>query len=141
MKKLSTYLNRLFSSPERDLTVSELFTYPQETLGFKLASFLYDNSVDTHPVPEKEDIYRLLLTRETSNKEEIAMYYYLFGNGDNSLRTVFILATGAVFFPHYIKYFYSKYRDGHNAYRFYDLDHFRMLHLPVKQIKDAFRIR
>jgi hypothetical protein len=97
--------------------------------------------VDTHPVPEKEDIYRLLLTRETSNKEEIAMYYYLFGNGDNSLRTVFILATGAVFFPHYIKYFYSKYRDGHNAYRFYDLDHFRMLHLPVKQIKDAFRIR
>lgn len=134
-------MKKLFNSRKHNLSLSELFAYPQDSLGFKLASFLYDNSIDTNPVPEKEDIYRLLLTPEASNKEDIAMHYYLFGNGDYSLRTVFIIISGAVLYPFCIKYFYYKYRDGRNAFRFYDLDHFRMLHLPVEQIKDAFKIK
>ena len=140
MKNLQGYLQSLFGT-RPNISISELFAYPRESLGFKLASFLYDNSVETEPVPEKEDIYRLLLTREVNNKEEIAMYYYLFGNGDYSLKTVFTIVTGAVFYPHCITFFYSKYCDGRAAFRFYDLDPFRMLHLPVSQIKDAFKIR
>jgi hypothetical protein len=134
-------MKTFFYSQKHNLTLSELFAYPQDSLGFKLASFLYDNSIDTHPVPEKEDVYRLLLTNKASNKEDIAMHYYLFGNGDYSLRTLFIIVSGAVLYPLCIKYFYKRYRDGRNAFRFYDLDHFRMLHLPVEQIKEAFRIR
>ena len=128
----------LFKKPETNITMDELISYPQESLGFHLGRFLFDYSYEADPTPEREDIYRLLLTREVSNKEEIAMHYYLFGNGNFGLRTVFILASGAVFYPHCLKYFYKKYRDGRNAFRFYDVDHFRMLHLPVQQIKDAF---
>lgn len=141
MKNLINKVNSFFDNKRQNISLNELFTYPQESLGFNLASFLYDNSIETNPVPEKEDIYRLLLINKPSDKEDIAIHYYLFGNGDNSLKTIFIVATGAVLFPHCIKYFYQRYRNGKNAFRFYDVDHFRMLHLPLNQIKDAFRIR
>lgn len=123
------------------VSMDELISYPKDSLGFHLGRFLFNNSYEPDPIPEKEDIYRLLLTSEISDKEEIAMRYYLFGNGDNTLLTLFTIATGAVLYPHCIKYFYSKYRDGSNALRFYDLDHFRMLHLPMEKIKDAFMIK
>jgi len=130
-----------FTPAKVSVSMDDLITYPKESLGFHLGCFLFNNSHEPDPIPEKEDIYRLLLTKERSSKEEIAMHYYLFGNGDNSLRTLFIVATGAVFYLHCIKYFYSKYRDGRNAFKFYYLDHFKMLHLPLEKIKDAFMIR
>lgn len=140
ISKIKSFKAKIFSN-KRNVSIDELVSYPEDTLGFHLGCFLFSNSCDPNPVPEKEDIYRLLLTRESSNKEDIAMHYYLFGNGDNSLRTLFIIVTGAVLYPLCIKYFYNKYRDGRNAFRFYDLDHFRMLHLPLQKIKDAFLIR
>ncbi len=121
--------------------MDELISYPKESMGFYLGCFLFNNSYEADPIAEKEDIYRLLIMKEVSSNEEIAMYYYLFGNGDLSLKTIFIMATGAFFYPHHMGYFYSKYRSGKAALRFYDLDHFRMLHLPLSQVKDAFMIR
>lgn len=134
-------MKTLFKTSKAAITMDELINYPKDSLGFHLGCFLFNNSCEPDPVPEKEDVYRLLLTENVSNKEEIAMHYYLFGNGDLSLRTLFIMASGAVFYPHHILHFYKRYRDGRNAFRFYDLDHFRMLHLPLNKIKDAFLIR
>ena len=131
----------LFKRPESSITMDELITYPQGSLGFHLGRFLFDYSYEADPVPEREDIYRLLLTKEVSNKEEIAMYYYLFGNGDMRLQTLFIMGTGALLYPSCIMHFYKRYKAGKHALRFYDLDHFRMLHLPLEKIKDAFLIR
>lgn len=131
----------LFREPANNITMDELITYPQGSLGFHLGRFLFDYSYEADPIPEREDIYRLLLTKEVSNKEEIAMYFYLFGNGDIRLQTLFIMVTGALLYPHCIMNFYKRYKAGKHALRFYDLDHFRMLHLPLEKIKDAFLIR
>jgi hypothetical protein len=139
--KKTTAMRSLFKTKKAAVTMDELINYPKDSLGFHLGCFLFDNSVESDPVPEKEDVYRLLITEKVSNREEIAMYYYLFGNGDLGLRTLFIMGSGAVFYPHCIPYFYKRYRNGKNALRFYDLDHFRMLHLPLARIKDAFLIR
>lgn len=121
--------------------MDELISYPKESMGFHLGCFLFNNSREANPVPAKQDIHRLLIIRQASDKEEMGMYYYLFGNGDTSLRTIFIMAAGCVLFPWYLKYFMSKYYAGKQALRFYDLDHFRMLHLPLTRIKDTFNIR
>jgi len=139
--KLRAVLQAHFTGEKGKVSMEELIHYPKESMGFHLGCFLFNNSYEIDSVPEKEDIYRLLITRENSNREEIGMHFYLFGNGDNSLRTLFIMTTGMAFYPHCIPYFLSKYRDGKNALRFYDLDHFRMLHLPLKKIKDTFLIR
>jgi hypothetical protein len=140
-QKIAQVVATHFNTQKTDVSIDELINYPKESLGFHLGCFLFNNSYEIDPKPQKEDIYRLLLTREVSNKEEIAMHFYLFGNGDLRLSTLFILASGMVFYPHCTRYFYQKYYEGKNALRFYDLDHFRMLHLPLKRIKDTFLIK
>ncbi len=140
MKIITVFIN-FFERPKKHITLDELISFPPGTLGNKLGHFLFDNSYEAEPIPEKEDIYRLLITKEISNKEEIAMHCYLFGNGAQSLQTVFTIITGTLFYPQCLTYFYKRYRDGKNALRFYDLDCFCMLHLPVDKIKDAFMIK
>jgi len=133
---------KLFQQRKKaSVSMDELIGYPKESLGFHLGRFLFENSTEPDPVPEQEDVYRVLLIEHISNSEEVAMHYYLFGNGGFGLRRLFIMGTGAFFYPHRILYFYKRYRDGRNALRFYDLDHFRMLHLPLARIKDTFLIR
>jgi len=141
MKKLSNIVNEFINGNKTRVTMDELIGYPKESLGFHVGSFLFTNSYEADPQPELTDIHRVLITKEVSNKEEIAMHCYLFGNGDLSLKTVLIAATGSILYPQHLKYFYKKYRDGKHALRFYDLDHFRMLHLPIQRIKDTFLIR
>jgi ubiquinone biosynthesis protein Coq4 len=141
MKKLKNSISTFINGKKAPVTMDELISYPKDTLGFHVGSFLFNNSHDADPQPEITDIYRVLINKEVSDKEEIAMHYYLFGNGDLALKNLFVMATGALFFPHHIMYFYQKYRDGRNALRFYDLNHFSMLHLPLERIKDTFLIR
>ena len=141
MKKLKDVIGTFINGKKAPVTMDELISYPKDTLGFHVGSFLFNNSHDAEPQPEITDIHRVLISKEVSDKEEIAMHFYLFGNGDLALKNLFIMATGILLYPLQIVYFYSRYRDGKNALRFYDLDHFKMLHLPLNRIKDTFLIR
>ncbi len=125
----------------KKISMNDLIGYPEGSLGFHLGNFLFHNSYEPDPLPGKEDIHRLLITKEVSAKEDIAMQFYLFGNGNTQLYTILMMLSGMLLFPFQIKYFFKKYHDGKNALRFYDLNYFRMLHLPLDRIKDTFLIR
>ena len=129
-----------FERKRKNLTVADLITYPDGTLGRNLGNHLLTNSYGK-VVPEKEDIYKLLISHGNSLKQEIAVQFYLFGNGCTSLNILFSMAVGLTMCPFYARYFYARYKEGKNALRFYDVDHFGLLHLPVERIKDAFLIR
>lgn len=122
-------------------SMDDLISYPKESLGFHLGCFLFNNKLEAYPIAEQEDIYRLLIMKETSNREEIGMHFYLIGNGSPDLRRVFVAISALIICPFWVGYFVSKYKDGKAALRFYDLDHFRMLKLPLQRIKDTFLIR
>ena len=141
MKKIISRISSIFADRKSAVTMDELIGYPKDTLGFHLGSFLFHNSHDMDPQPDMSETHRVLINHEVSSKEERAMHFYLFGNGDYALKNLFVMASGTLIFPLHLLYFYKRYRDGRNALRFYDLDHFRMLHLPVKRIKDTFLIR
>jgi len=141
MEKLLNSINLFIEGKKAPVTMDELISYPKDTLGFHVGSFLFNNSHDADPQPEITDIHRVLISKEVSDKEEIAMHFYLFGNGDLALKNLFVMVTGSLLYPLQLRYFYKRYRDGRNALRFYDLDHFRMLHLPLERIKDTFLIR
>lgn len=141
MKKIRNIISTLIDGKKAPVSMDELISYPKDTLGFHVGSFLFNNSHDADPQPEITDIHRVLISREVSDKEEIAMHFYLFGNGDLALKNLFVMVTGALLYPLQLHYFYKRFKDGKNALRFYDLDHFRMLHLPIDRIKDTFLIR
>lgn len=131
-----------FERKRKHITAMQLIKYPEESLGHKLGRHLLNSNYGTNVTAEKEDVYQLLIGRgEVSVKEDIAVQYYLFGNGCNSLRTLLAMAVGLAICPHYAGYFYKRYKDGQQALRFYDVDHFGMLHLPMERIKDTFLIR
>jgi len=131
-----------FERKSKNITARQLVTYPQGSLGHNLGNHLLTSNYGTNVTAEKEDIYQLLIGRgEVSVKEDIAVQYYLFGNGSNSMRTLLAMGVGLLMCPHYAGYFYRRYRDGKQALRFYDVDHFGMLHLPIERIKDTFLIR
>ncbi|WP_159799351.1 hypothetical protein [Flavobacterium sp. MK4S-17] len=129
------------SKPQNKLSLAELIDYPEGSLGFHLGQHLFKNSIEPNPEPESEDIFRALITDKTSDREEIGMYYYLAGNGDYSFRTLFIAVSGGVLMFWNIPYFLKRYNEGKKALRFFDLNHFAMLHLPLTKIKATFLIR
>lgn len=131
-----------FERKRKHITAAQLVKYPEESLGNKLGRHLLNSNCGTNVTAETEDVYQLIIgSGEVSVKEDIAVQYYLFGNGSNSLRTLTAMAVGLVFCPHHAGYFYKRYKDGKRALRFYDVDHFGMLHLPLERIKDTFLIR
>lgn len=141
MKKLRELINTFINGKKAPVTMDELICYPKDTLGFHVGTFLFNNSHDADPQPEITDIHRVLINKEVSDKEEIAMHFYLFGNGDLALKNLFVIVTGSLLYPLQLRYFYRRYRDGRYALRFYDLNHFGLLHLPIDRIKDTFLIR
>ena len=126
---------------QEKISISELISYPYNSLGFHLGAYLFKKEEECPAPLEKEDIYRLLLTKDTSAREEFGMYFYLFGNGNFKLDTLSEMFIGLFAYPLAIKYYYKRYQEGKNALRFHDLDHFKMLHLPLERIKDTFLIK
>ncbi|AXG74873.1 hypothetical protein DVK85_11795 [Flavobacterium arcticum] len=134
-------MKNLFRQKRTTVNTIELIDYPSNSLGFHLGQYLFKKGFNPCTILEKEDIYRLLITKDTSVKEQFGMYFYLFGNGDASFDTLSEMLVGLLAYPFDIKHFCNQYKAGKNALRFYDLDHYKMLHLPLDRIKDTFLIR
>ena len=131
-----------FERKKNQITAMQLIRYPEESLGHKLGNYLLNSNYGTNVTARTEDIYQLIIGGgETTVKGDIAVQYYLFGNGCNSFRTLTAMALGLLFCPHHTLYFYKRYKDGKQALRFYDVDYFGMLHQPLDRIKDTFLIR
>lgn len=131
-----------FERKRRHITAAQLVNFPEESFGHKLGKHLLNSNYGNNVIAGTEDVYQLIIGQgETTLKEDIAVQYYLFGNGGTSLRILMAMAIGLAICPFYAGYFYKRYKDGKQALRFYDVDHFGLLHLPLEQIKDTFLIR
>lgn len=134
-------MKKLFQQQSVTVNVNELKSYPNNSLGFHLGQYLFTKEFQPQTTFKKEDVYNLLITKNTSVEEQFGMYFYLFGNGNKSFDTLYQMMVGLLDYPFHIKHFYQRYKDGKNALRFYDLDHYKMLHLPIEKIKDTFLIQ
>jgi hypothetical protein len=130
-----------FDRKNKDLTARQLIKFPEGSLGQQLGRYLIGTNDGQNVIAQREDIFQFLIAGKYSFKEDIAVQYYLFGNGKNSMRNLLAMAVGLIVCPQHCIYFYNRYKDGKQALRFYDLDHFGMLHLPVNRIKETFLIR
>jgi ubiquinone biosynthesis protein Coq4 len=123
-----------------EIDKQELFTYPEETLGYHLGQFLQKNDFDIQPKLEDHDIIHVLTNTGISVREEIGMQYYLMGNGKKSLYLFMVILVGTAFYPMHINYFLKEFRKGKTAYHFHFLDFSKMLLLPIETIQKTFKI-
>jgi len=117
-----------------------LMDYPENSLGFGLGSFLYNNHFDIQEKLEDHDIIHVLTQTGTSVAEEIGMQYYLLGNGKKSLYLFLVILSGTIFYPKQIRYFIQQYKKGKQALPFYYLDFSKMLFMPIQSIQQSFKI-
>ncbi len=119
---------------------SLLMKYPEDSLGFGLGNFLYQNHFDIQEKLEDHDVIHVLTNTGVSVYEEIGMQYYLLGNGKKSLYLFMVILTGTVFYPKRMDYFIKQYKRGKQALPFHYLDFSKMLFMPIPTIQQTFKI-
>ncbi len=122
------------------VTLPELLTYPQTSLGFHLACFLLAHSFEMQPKLESHDVFHVLTGIGTSVPEEIGMQYYLLGNGKRSLYLYTVVLMGSLFYPDHLGSFHRAYVRGKSALPFHQLDFSKLLQQPLTRIQSTFLI-
>ncbi len=123
-----------------DIPTKQLMHYPQESLGFHLACFLLKHNFDPQPKLENHDVFHVLTNTGISVPEEIAMQYYLLGNGKQSMYLLSVISLGTLLYPDKISFFRSAYRKGKMAHAFYQLDYKKLLDQPIQTLRNTFLI-
>lgn len=124
-----------------NVTKEALLTYPVNSLGYDLGLFLTVNHFTMEPKLEDHDVMHVLIGIGTSVKEEIAMQFYLLGNGKRSIYLFMVVLFGTLFYPFEFPFFRSYYKRGRKALSFYDLDYSKLLMQPTENIRKAFKIQ
>lgn len=124
-----------------NIGIPELLQYPEASLGFHLGQFLHNNHFEVQPKLEDHDVTHVLTGIGTSVEEEIAMQYYLLGNGKRSIYLFMVIASGTLFYPYSFRRFLESYHRGKNAHHFHDLEFLKMLRQPIENIKQTFKIQ
>lgn len=123
-----------------DISVKTLLEHPKESLGFHLGCFLLRHDFSPQPKLENHDVFHVLTNTGISVSEEIAMQYYLLGNGKYSMYLILVIFLGTLLYPDKIKYFKNAYIKGKIAHPFYQLDYKKLLHQPVQKLQTTFSI-
>lgn len=123
-----------------DLSLKELLSFPSDSLGYHLGCFLLKNHFTPEPQLEDHDVFHVLTQTGISVPEEIAMQFYLLGNGKRSAYLFTVLCIGTLLFPDEVPRFINSYQKGRKAHRFYNLNFLKLLPLPLQQLQQTFKI-
>ncbi|MFL9845154.1 hypothetical protein [Flavobacterium rhizosphaerae] len=141
MKDRIEAVRRQFDRNAEKPTANGLVNYPEETLGRHLGMFLLRCNFGQNVYATNDDALQLLITGSGSFADEIAVQFYLLGNGCFGLRRLGVMAIGLALRPNKALYFFKKYKEGKNALRLFDVYYLGLLHLPLQQVKDTFLIK
>ncbi|WP_103863774.1 Coq4 family protein [Aquimarina sp. I32.4] len=126
--------------PSWDIPVKTLIEYPKDSLGFHLGSFLLQHDFSPQPKLENHDVFHVLTNTGITVPEEIAMQYYLLGNGKYSTYLFSVIFLGTLLYPNKINLFKNAYQKGKAAYSFHQLDYKKLLHYPIQTLQTTFLI-
>ncbi|RZS91904.1 ubiquinone biosynthesis protein COQ4 [Aquimarina brevivitae] len=124
-----------------DISIAQLLQYPKTSLGFHLGSFLLQHNFESQPQLEDHDVFHVLTNIGITVKEEIAMQYYLLGNGKRSLFMIGTLFIGTFFYPVQWKFFRQAYQKGKKALPFYHLPYKKLLNINITKLQSTFLIQ
>lgn len=95
-----------------DLNTTDLLKYPSYSLGFHLGCFLLKNQFTPQALCEDHDVFHVLTGFKTDTKNEIAMQYWLWGNGKRSFFVAIAMLCGIFFFPDAYSFFKKSFIKG-----------------------------
>lgn len=110
---ISRHVYMLFKKGESwSLKSIDLLKYPYSSLGFHLGCFLLKHEFTPQEKCEDHDVYHVLTGFNTDTKDEIAMQYWLWGNGKRSIFVAIAMLSGIAFYPDAWTYFKNSFLKG-----------------------------
>lgn len=129
-----------YSTQKWDINLKYLNSLSKDSLGNHLLQFLIKENFELMPKHESHDIYHILGQYGTKKEQEIALQFFLFGNGKHSLYLYLSLLIGLILFPEYYLMYKHAYLRGKEAYPFFKINFEKLLHYPIDEIRGVFNI-
>lgn len=126
-----------FGSKDKNwnLSTDQLLQYPEGSLGKTLGEFLKNQQVELLTGAEYHDIHHVLFDYSISFKDEVALQFFLHGNGNKSIASVSTYLGAWCLLPTQWKYLRTAYERG-KACKDLSTLHFKdMLHQDLNQVK------
>lgn len=118
-----------------NLTTNQLLQYPEGTLGKALGDFLKKDDVELLAGAEYHDIHHVLFDYSTTFKDEIALQFFLHGNGNKSIASISTLIGAWCLMPTQWKYLKTAYKRGENCKNVSTINFKSLLNQDFQQVK------
>ena len=101
---------------------NDLARYADGSIGNSLHIFLTNNGFNLIPKHETHDLLHLVADIGTGVKDEIALQYFLLGNGKTSPFLYSSVVVGMCLLPEYMHYYKASWKRGKTANPIYNVD-------------------
>lgn len=118
-----------------NLSTTQLLEFPQGTLGKALGDFLKEQDVELLQGAEYHDIQHVLLDYSISFKDEVALQFFLHGNGKKSIASFSTRIGAWLLLPTQWKYLKAAYERGKKCKDVSKLNFKDMLYDDFYQVK------
>ncbi len=118
-----------------NLSTAQLLQFPEGSVGKRVGEFLIKDKLEPIPRAESHDVLHVLLDYSVTFKDEVAMQFFLRGNGNNSIAS-FLTAIGAwCILPTQWSYLKNAYARGKNSADVSKLNYHAVLNENVVDVK------
>lgn len=134
-KSKTIYANYFKKQDAWQLQKSDLLQFPKGTLAKSLGEFLQKNNFEMEAKLESHDVFHTIIGFDTKIEDEIAMQYFLLGNGKRSLYMFMVIIPATFLFPEQWFYFKKSYQFGKETPPFHHWNFLKLLHEPLQNIR------
>ncbi len=118
-----------------NLSRAELLQYPNGSLGKSVGEFLQEHDVELLKGAEYHDIQHVLLGYSISFKDEVALQFFLHGNGKKSFASISTRIGAWLLLPTQWKYLNAAYERGKHCKDVTKLNYKGLLYEDVSHLK------
>ncbi len=118
-----------------NMTTADLQKFPHESLGKMLGEFLTENKLEPLSRAEYHDVHHVLFNYSISLKDEVALQFFLHGNGRKSIASYLTCFGAWCILPFHWKYLRASYEKGKNCKDFSALNLKTVLHQNYNKVK------
>jgi hypothetical protein len=122
-----------------NLSRKQLLIFSEDSFGYHLGVFLKRDKFHLMPKLENHDCFHVLTGFKTEVKDEIALQYLCFGNGERNLSALLVMLVGTILLPEHISYYKKSFNKGKKMHPFYHLNFKNLLDKDIQTIKTILK--
>lgn len=128
-----------FGSQDKNwnLTKADLLNYSEGSLGKAIGQFLQENKMELLPHAEYHDVHHVLFDYSVSFKDEVALQFFLRGNGKRSLASLGTSIGAWCLLPTQWNYLKASYKRGQSCIDISQLNLKELLNEDLQKIKQS----